>query len=45
MLVVVGGKGVRGEKELQSLFTSAGFKYERNIRLQTELCIIEAIAI
>ena len=45
MLVAVGGSGVRSEKELNSLFASNGFKYQRKIRLATELSIIEALAI
>jgi O-methyltransferase len=45
MLVVVGGSGVRSEKELSALFSRCGFKYEKSIRLATELCIVEALAI
>ena len=45
MLVAVGGSGVRNMKELDTLFARTGFEFEKNIKLSTELCIVEAKAI
>ena len=41
MLTVLGGKGVRKLDELQSLLDKTGFRFQRKLALETELCIIE----